>query len=341
MSSETKEDIVIVFIPSLGETLQYAQQEKGAPLTESEVLKIRDEAACITMEREDAIKGTQGRGFIDVDPENCWTDWHRFLSDRTGTGPLIVLCIPGGSDLEEQVKPLIKDDDMKLDFQNSDPKVVSAFQFLLVNPKDEELESVSQHKKIVYISTKVKSADKAPETAATLLKTAASVLKTVGVPLKCDSSGIAHSKEAVIEIAEQLRIENSVEFWAALFQTCVQYPINSKTDLYTCGMHILGRPDVIISDSLLEAVLDDNPAKIQAAAFLFSSFCLYLLIECTETPFASGHTFRPAEDWPPIRVRWEECGTYGSESLYHNPYGMWRFAELYDSATAPSTTDPS
>lgn len=338
MSSETKEDIVIVFIPSLGETLEHAQQLKGSPLTESEILKIRDTSQCIAMERADAIKGREELGFIDVDPENCWTDWHRFLSDRTGTGPLIVLCIPGGSDLDEQIKPLIEDDDIKIEIQDFDERVVNAFRFLLVKPASGELESVGQHKKVLYLSSKIKAAHKAPEMAAKILKTAASIVKTVGAPLKCDSSGIAHSQESVMEIAEQLGEQNSVEFWAVLFQSFVQYPISSDSDFYTCGMHILGRPDVIISDSLLEIVLLGNPAKVQAAAFLFSSFCLYLLIECTEMPFASGHTFRPAEDWPPVRVRWEPCETYEPGSLYHNPYGMWRFAELFEGQAESSET---
>jgi len=330
MSSETKEDIVIVFIPSLGETLEHAEKSKGAPLTEDEIVSIRDTAPCITMEREDAIKGTKGRGFIDVDPENCWPDWHRFRSDRSGTGPMIVLCIPGGDSLEEQVKLLVKDDDVKVEVQDFDPRVVGAFKFLLVNPADGELDAVSQHRKVVYLSSKIESAYKAPETAAKAVKIAASVAQAVDSPLKSDSYGIAHSKASVAEIAEQLETERSVEFWAALFQTFVQYPISSDDDFYTCGMHVLGRPDVIISDSLLETILVGNPAKVQAAAFLFSSFCLYLLIECNEIRFSSGHTFRPAEDWPPIRVKWEPCGTYEPEALYHNPYGMWRFAELFE-----------
>lgn len=330
MSSETKEDIVIVFIPSLGEILENAEKLKGSPLSESEIVSIRDSAQCITMERDDAIKGTQARGFIDVDPENCWTDWHRFRSDRSGTGPMIVLCIPGGDSLEEQARSLVRDDNVKIEVQDYDPRVVSAFKFLLVNPADGELEAVSKHKKVLYLSSKIKSADEAPQTAANAVKIAASLALAVDSPLKSDSSGIAHSKASVAEIAEQLHNERSVEFWAALFQTFVQYPISTDDDFYTCGMHVLGKPDLIISDSLLETILVGNPAKVQAAAFLFSSFCLYLLIECTEIQFSSGHTFRPAEDWPPMRVKWEPCGTYEPEALYHNPYGMWRFAELFE-----------
>lgn len=336
MSSETKEeDIVIVFIPSLGETLQLAQQQKGSPLTEEEIVEIRDSAPCITMEREDAIKGTEGRGFIDVDPENCWTDWHRYLADKTGTGPMVVFCIPGGSDLVQQVKPLLNDDDIKFEFDSSDPTVADAFKFLLPKATAEEWEAVRQHKKVLYLISKIRSADKAAITAAKLIKTAASIVETVGAPLKCDTSGIAHTKESTIEICKQLDNEESVEFWAALFQTFVQYPIRSEDELYTCGMHVLGKPDVIISDSLLETILGGDPGKIQAAAYLFSSFCLYLLIECKDVQFVSGHTFRPAEDWPPIRVRWERCGTYEPDSLFHNPYGMWRFAELSDQSTVP------
>ena len=65
--------LVPVFIPSLSAVLVAAEDKKGAPLTESEVIQIRDKSPCIMMEREDAAKLVESRGYRDVDPENAGT----------------------------------------------------------------------------------------------------------------------------------------------------------------------------------------------------------------------------------------------------------------------------
>ncbi len=68
-------DLIPVFIPALGAVLIAAEDEKGQPLTDDEVLSIRDNAACIMMTHADAAKLAESRGYDDLDPENCWYDW--------------------------------------------------------------------------------------------------------------------------------------------------------------------------------------------------------------------------------------------------------------------------
>jgi hypothetical protein len=43
------ERLCIVFIPGLSVALQSAETNKGSPLTESETLKIRDQATCVAV----------------------------------------------------------------------------------------------------------------------------------------------------------------------------------------------------------------------------------------------------------------------------------------------------
>lgn len=81
-----KNDVVSVFIPSLGAILLNAEDKKGSPLEEPEVLKIRDDAPCITMERSDAEAMNESRGYKDIDPENCWYDW-QMLRRELGRKP--------------------------------------------------------------------------------------------------------------------------------------------------------------------------------------------------------------------------------------------------------------
>lgn len=72
MSSEALE---IVFIPALIQILLLKEKEKGASLTEEEVLNIRDNAVCITLRKSEADKLSEERGWNDIDAENCWKDW--------------------------------------------------------------------------------------------------------------------------------------------------------------------------------------------------------------------------------------------------------------------------
>jgi hypothetical protein len=73
------EDLVIVPMPPLISVLLAKRLEKGAELTEAEVLAIRDNAVCMTMRRGHAEALAQKRGFPDVDPEHVWGSWQVFL----------------------------------------------------------------------------------------------------------------------------------------------------------------------------------------------------------------------------------------------------------------------
>ena len=61
------------------------------------------------------------------------------------------------------------------------------------------------------------------------------------------------------------------------------------------------------------------------AVKLFTAFALYLLAECPEGEFASGHTFRTGNKAPRYRVEWEPCIGYDEDDFFFNPFGRWRF----------------
>lgn len=71
------EELCLVFIPALSVVLQSAEMNKGSPLTEPEVLKIRDEATCIVLPFGVALKAENERGFRDIVAEDCWNEWQR------------------------------------------------------------------------------------------------------------------------------------------------------------------------------------------------------------------------------------------------------------------------
>lgn len=102
----------------------------------------------------------------------------------------------------------------------------------------------------------------------------------------------------------------------------------SNDDYHTCGMHLLGSPDVVISESLLQLATRESDSEIEAVVFLLHSFCLYILTECGDRGFVQGHTFSPDEEWPRLKVVWEECQDYDEDDLFFNPFGRWRFTQM-------------
>jgi len=72
--STPADDLIPVFIPALGVVLVVAEDRKGAPLSDEEVIRVRDRATCVMMVSAEAAKLVESRG-VDIDPENCWYDW--------------------------------------------------------------------------------------------------------------------------------------------------------------------------------------------------------------------------------------------------------------------------
>lgn len=74
-NSESEEEIFLVHVPALVAILLNKEKEKGSPLTKSEVLEIRDSATCIAMPLFAKRNIEEGRGYLDISPENAWEEW--------------------------------------------------------------------------------------------------------------------------------------------------------------------------------------------------------------------------------------------------------------------------
>jgi len=70
--------VIVLFIPSLISLLVSKAEEKGSPLTEEEVLAIRDNATAIVTDAEGVLAVAERRGYQDIDPEHCWKEWLDF-----------------------------------------------------------------------------------------------------------------------------------------------------------------------------------------------------------------------------------------------------------------------
>ena len=74
-AASADDPLVLVFIPPLVSILWKLESDRGAPLSEAEVLEIRDGAVCMTMRRSMARKLVESRGHDDIDPEDAWRQW--------------------------------------------------------------------------------------------------------------------------------------------------------------------------------------------------------------------------------------------------------------------------
>jgi len=64
-----------LFIPSLAAILTRAEEQKDSPLTEAEVLNIRDQAPAGIFPNDVILKMNQSRQYEDINPASCWNEW--------------------------------------------------------------------------------------------------------------------------------------------------------------------------------------------------------------------------------------------------------------------------
>jgi hypothetical protein len=80
--------LIPVFIPALVAILLNAERKKGSPLTEQEVLDIRDGCVYMMMPVEHAIALDAQRGYNDIDPERAWEQWQEARAQLEAAGEI-------------------------------------------------------------------------------------------------------------------------------------------------------------------------------------------------------------------------------------------------------------
>lgn len=324
MAKKKTTETVPVFTPPLALMLARAEELKGEPLTESQVLKVRDAAPCVLMERADAERTREERGFRDVNPEDCWADWHRARVDVIGRGfrPKLVLCLVGPKAFEKKARALMLACEVEHEFRGPDARMREAFEHSRWGASPDllasELDAIEKHACVLYLVGPNYPSPAALETVVPLFALAAELVALGATGLKCESSGLAHGLHNWRLLLDAIADASDPHArWGALFDALVQHPLVDAADAYTCGMHLLGKPDLIAAEDAL---------PLQELVRLFRSFGVYQLAECAPGAFASGHTFGTSADAPKIRATWEPCRGYDEDDLFFNPYGRWRLA---------------
>jgi hypothetical protein len=77
VAERDKDRLCLVFIPALVTLLYKAESTLGEPLTEGQVLAIRDGASCVALPYDMARAGEESRGYPDIVAEDAWNEWQR------------------------------------------------------------------------------------------------------------------------------------------------------------------------------------------------------------------------------------------------------------------------
>jgi hypothetical protein len=319
------EDLLPVFIPPLALVLANAAKQKGSDLGRDEVEAIRDRAMCMMMKRADAKTLEASRGFRDIEPEDAWADWHRLKVEVTGKGylPKLILCVVGDAPFAERAKTLLAREAVEHEVRDADPRMRKSFEasaFRLEPSLDEgDLAAVANHTHVLYALSPNFTAGAAIATSQRFLALGARMLDECGgAAMKIESSGIAHGRTKWLALARASTGNDPDDAMAAAVRAFVQFPVGDAKDFWTCGMHLLGRPDFVVARDVLEP---------REAARLFDTFAVYLLAECgDERHFSSGNTFRCDTESPRLRATWEACEDYEEDEFFFNPFGRYRFA---------------
>ncbi len=70
-----QDELRLTFMPALVALLTAARKKKGAPLTDEEIVAIRDTGSCVAAKWVHAREVERARGYADIDPERaveCW-----------------------------------------------------------------------------------------------------------------------------------------------------------------------------------------------------------------------------------------------------------------------------
>ncbi len=185
-----------------------------------------------------------------------------------------------------------------LDIQSADPQVTHAFSIAGYHwASTPEMNRIADHQMVVYIVGEGGS----PESAGFLMEAAEAFLAAGGFGVKIESSGLAHSPA---EWRRSIRLQDK-----GLHHAYVVYLQGNPT--YSCGMHNLGYKDAVIDKYQAEDPIE-----------LLRIFTRYMVVE--KPVLGEGHTFQASLSAPAYRMTHEPCAFYDEDSLFTNPFGLWR-----------------
>jgi hypothetical protein len=327
-----EEEVVIHFLPMLGQMLEAAEKNKGAMLTEEEIIQTRDDAPAIVLRREDFEKIDASRTLHDIDPQNVAYEWNRRRIEFVQTyWPQLVLYVLTKDSATKNCQALLEEADVTYDLKGSEPTL--AAELMAKNSRLEprmtakDAENMAGHTNYFVVRSEQFKSDEARHVSIKFLRLIGRLINAGALGVSVESSHLSHSNAAWKTLlgAFEECLSKGESGGEQLLYAFVQSPLVNENLLFTCGMHSLGEPDCLIeSETLLQAGIAEKHLNDMADR-LFLTHALYLMEECTRGEFQSGNTFSLDRNSPRLRVRIEPCSFFQESDIRFNPFGIWRF----------------
>ncbi len=232
--------------------------------------------------------------------------------------PPIVLCIPGGWESRTALAQALAgagdtvglSGDMlnngvaaaRLEYMGHDPDLRELFARAGRLFSETDLAAIATHRSVIYLIGE----GGALPAARNMMALAGAVLQAGGLAVKVETSGVAHRAQDWLEHAarRETHIGALLIAYVALIGGC--------EEVYSCGMHMLGLPDAVVSGGL----------PPQQAGQWLKDFLLYVLHE--QPALHTGQMFGVAGEPDHFTLSHEPCRRFAPDDLFFNPFGVWR-----------------
>ncbi len=229
---------------------------------------------------------------------------------------MITSLAPPGFELDHEFSGPGEDDRMVTAFEHAADRVAPSF-------FQEDIEAVKAHSSVAYIlSPKIPKAA-AMQMSGMTLQMVATMLEGGALAAKSESAGIAHGFRRWIHLFTEYKSgymqADPVRYANALYDTWVRRPLSDGHWWYSCGMHLLGLPDI-------EIIPRNDPREaIQCMDFVGTR----LLAGESIDNLLVDKIIMPEKDLPPEKIEpkklsHKECKRYDEEDFFFNPYGYIR-----------------
>lgn len=169
-----------------------------------------------------------------------------------------------------------------------------------------DISSIADHKNVAYVLSPRIRKEAALDIASQTLRLVESLFAAGARAIKCESSGLTHGMQKWRKLAESCDAPSLYWAW-------VRRPLVDNGVMYSCGMHLLGHPDIEIVTAPTSEPLD-----------LIDGFCMYLLVDVPGDRLQPGHTFSLNAEAPKQILDRTVCKRYEDDEFFCNPEGYWR-----------------
>jgi len=220
------------------------------------------------------------------------------MSEDQPVTPRHVLCALGsGLDFGavERIAKEVGGPDFSFDDEYSepapDPRMISAFRNCMADRSftDADWEAVESHDSVAYVMAPSMTRGISLGVSRRLLAVAAALLRGGATAVKNESNALAHGRDRWLTLADRAAGPDGLAVVEALYQAWVKRPIGEDGLVMSCGLHLLGEPDV-------EVVTGPDPTDDPVE--LIDALGMYLLTERRAREMRDDEGFRLAPGGP-------------------------------------------